>query len=134
MTVKFLDLRAAYEDLKAAIDDAISASLASGQYIGGSDVEAFEAAFGPAAAAARSAGQARTDSWIAAQEEVSRAEAARAGTTLARADLDRLALERSDLPTSVGDQAALDSAIAVVDRLAVDQQSRLDRLKALIAG
>ena len=89
--------------------------------------EAFEAAFGPAAAAARSAGQARTDSWIAAQEEVSR-------VVPARADLDRLALERSDLPTSVGDQAALDSAIAVVDRLAVDQQSRLDRLKALIAG
>lgn len=96
--------------------------------------QAFEAAFRPAEAAARSAGQSRSDSWIAAQEQVSRAEAARAGTTGARADLDRLALERSNLPTSVADQAALDSAIAVVDRLALDQQSRLDRLKALIAG
>lgn len=95
--------------------------------------QAFESAFGPAEAAARAAGANGSDSWIAAQEQVSRAEAARAGTMRALGDLDQLALERSNLPTSPEDQAALNSAITEVERLALDQQSRLDRLKALIA-
>ena len=70
--------------------------------------QAFEAAFGPAEAAARSAGQVRSDSWVAAQEEVSRAEAARTGTTRARADLDRFRMahgpfdERVDLRRNGG--------------------------------
>jgi dTDP-4-amino-4,6-dideoxygalactose transaminase len=45
VTVKFLDVGAAYEELKPAIDAAIAQSLSSGWYIGGPDVEAFEAAF-----------------------------------------------------------------------------------------
>jgi len=45
VTVKFLDVGAAYEELKPAIDAAIAQSLWSGWYIGGPDVEAFEAAF-----------------------------------------------------------------------------------------
>lgn len=43
--VPFLDLKAAYQELKTEIDSAILHSLESGWYIGGSDVEAFEAAF-----------------------------------------------------------------------------------------
>ena len=94
----------------------------------------FEAAFGPAEAAARSAGAANSDSWIAAQEQLSRVEAARAETTRALADLDQLALQRSNMPTSAEDYAAINSAIQDVQRLAQAQQLRLDRLRALIEG
>ncbi len=45
MTVKFLDLQAAYDALKAPIDAAVARVLTSGWYIGGPEVEAFEKAF-----------------------------------------------------------------------------------------
>ena len=93
----------------------------------------FTAVVGLADTAARSAGGPGSDSWIAAQEQLSRAEAARAGTTRALGDLDRLALDRSNLPTSLADQAALAAAKTEIERLTADQQARLDRLKILIA-
>lgn len=43
MTVPFLDLRAAYLELKPEIDDAVARVLNSGWYIVGEEVEAFEA-------------------------------------------------------------------------------------------
>ena len=43
MTVPFLDLRAAYIELKPEIDDAVARVLNSGWYILGDEVEAFEA-------------------------------------------------------------------------------------------
>jgi dTDP-4-amino-4,6-dideoxygalactose transaminase len=45
LTVKFLDLAASYRELKPEIDAAIARSLASGWYIGGPEVEAFETSF-----------------------------------------------------------------------------------------
>jgi dTDP-4-amino-4,6-dideoxygalactose transaminase len=45
MTVPFLDLGAAYGELQTEIEHAVLASLRSGWYIGGSDVEAFEQEF-----------------------------------------------------------------------------------------
>jgi dTDP-4-amino-4,6-dideoxygalactose transaminase len=45
MKVKFLDLRAAYEEVQEEIEAAILRVLRSGYYIGGPAVEAFEAAF-----------------------------------------------------------------------------------------
>ena len=42
MKVPFLDLQAAYEELKAPIDAAVARVLSSGHYIGGPEVEAFE--------------------------------------------------------------------------------------------
>ena len=42
MKVPFLDLRAAYFELKPEIDDAVARVLNSGWYIGGEEVEAFE--------------------------------------------------------------------------------------------
>ena len=44
-TVPFLDLHAAYAELKADIDAAVSRVLDSGHYIGGPEVERFEAEF-----------------------------------------------------------------------------------------
>ena len=46
MSVPFLDLRAAYLELRAEIDAAVQRVLCSGNYILGPEVEAFEAEFG----------------------------------------------------------------------------------------
>ena len=45
MSVKFLDLKAAYVELQDEIDAAVARVLASGQYIGGPEVAAFEREF-----------------------------------------------------------------------------------------
>jgi dTDP-4-amino-4,6-dideoxygalactose transaminase len=45
LSVKFLDLAAAYQELKPSIDAAVARSLASGWYIGGPEVEEFERSF-----------------------------------------------------------------------------------------
>ncbi len=45
MNVPFLDLHAGYVELKPQIDEAIARTLDSGYYIGGSEVEQFEAEF-----------------------------------------------------------------------------------------
>jgi dTDP-4-amino-4,6-dideoxygalactose transaminase len=45
MIIPFLDLGAAYRELQSEIDAAVARSLASGYYIGGPEVEAFEAEF-----------------------------------------------------------------------------------------
>ena len=43
--VPFLDLRAAYEELKAEVDEAVSRVLGSGYYLLGKELEAFEKEF-----------------------------------------------------------------------------------------
>ena len=45
MNIPFLDLGAAYRELQTEIDAAVARSLASGYYIGGPEVEAFEDEF-----------------------------------------------------------------------------------------
>lgn len=45
MSIPFLDLGAAYRELQTEIDAAVSRALASGYYIGGSEVEAFQGEF-----------------------------------------------------------------------------------------
>jgi dTDP-4-amino-4,6-dideoxygalactose transaminase len=45
MTVKFLDLKASFEEIQTEIEDAVLNSLRSGQYIGGPEVEMFETEF-----------------------------------------------------------------------------------------
>ena len=91
---------------------------------------AFDAAFAAADRATAAAGGTGTDSWSAAQQALSRLEAARSRTTTARAELDRIALERAAMPTSAADMALLERAIAEAERIALNQQVRLDDLKA----
>ena len=56
MSIPFLDLGAAYRELKPAIDAALARVLDSGRYIGGSEVAAFESEWAAYCGAAHCAG------------------------------------------------------------------------------
>ena len=89
----------------------------------------FDTDYAAASGAARAAGPRGSESWVVAQQAISRLEASRAETMAALADLNQLRLERADLPTNADDQAALETAIAFGDRIAAEQQARIDRLR-----
>lgn len=83
----------------------------------------------PAVRAATSgAGAAGSESWIEAQQALSRLEAARAPTATALAELDALSVRRTNLPINAGDLAALQGAIDAVSMLVRGQQETIDRL------
>ena len=95
---------------------------------------AFEAAHARASEAVRGGGAVGSDSWVAAQEVISRAEAARADTTRALVELDQLALARAGRPTNPADLAAIQAAVAEAERIAAGQQVRIDRLRGAVSG
>jgi len=89
----------------------------------------FDSALPAAQAAAGAAGASGSDSWIEAQQALSRLEAARARTTAALADLDRLAVERAGAGTlGPGDAERLRRATEEMQALADSQADRLRRL------
>jgi hypothetical protein len=88
----------------------------------------FDADYGAAARTMGRAGSTGSDSWIAAQQALSRIEAARGRTSDAATELHQLALERSGQAMSAADRQALDDAVAEADRLVAGQQARIDRL------
>jgi hypothetical protein len=89
----------------------------------------FDAALPAAQRASSAAGGAGSDSWIEAQQALSRLESARARTTAAVADLDRLAVERTSAGTlGGGDAERLRSAAAELQVLTDSQADRLQRL------
>ena len=90
---------------------------------------AFDAAFGPVQAAIGAAGPPESESWVAAQQALSRLEAVREPTTRALAELDRLALGRAEAATSAADLAALGAALSEAERIAAGQQQRIDGLR-----
>jgi hypothetical protein len=94
---------------------------------------AFEQAYAQALPLVRGAGAAGSDSWLIAQEAISRAEAARIGTTSALVDLDLLLADQSDDPTNAGIWSELQAARAAAAALAADQRGRLDSLKRAIS-
>jgi dTDP-4-amino-4,6-dideoxygalactose transaminase len=56
MTVPLNELLAGYRELEAEIDEAVARVLGSGRYVGGAELEAFEAAFAEHCGAARCVG------------------------------------------------------------------------------
>lgn len=92
--------------------------------------QAFAAAYDAAATAVARAGPSGSDTWVGAQEALSRLEAARGDTQAALSALDRLGTERSDRPTSLVDYAAIQAAIAEADRIAGGQNARIAALRA----
>ena len=91
--------------------------------------QAFDAAWPAAEAAARAAGASGSDSWIAAEQAISRLEAARMQTTEALAQLDLLASGRASMPTNPDDYQAIVGIQAVVQEIADEQQARIGRLR-----
>ena len=82
--------------------------------------------------AAARAGGAGSDSWVEAQQALSRAEAARALTVNVLAELDAFSLAQaaSTTPVSAADMAAILDAVREGQAIADRQQQRLDRLRA----
>lgn len=90
----------------------------------------FDAELGSTTAAVAADGAEGSDAWVTAQQAISRLEAARAPTTRAIAELDRLRIDRTGMPTNESDFASIEAAIVSAERLAEDQQARLDRLRS----
>ena len=91
---------------------------------------AGDAAFAEAVAAARPivsrAGGAGSDSWVAAQQAVSRAQTGRSATLQALADLDAFAIaQAAEGPLSTSDSAQLQTATSSLQALADGQQRQL---------
>jgi hypothetical protein len=94
---------------------------------------AFHAALPAAEQAVKRAGAVGSDGWIAAQQAVSRAEAAEMQTTRALADLDRFGSDRADAKAiSPPDLARLQAATAEIQRLAETHQTDIRRLQAAL--
>lgn len=89
----------------------------------------FDSALPAAQSAAGRAGAAGSDSWIEAQQALSRLESARARTTAAIADLDKLGVERAAAGTlGDGDAERLRAATAELQVLSDAQADRLQKL------
>lgn len=88
--------------------------------------EAFEAVLPAAASASGAAGEAGSEIWVAAQQAISRLEAARAPSVIALAELDRLAIVHAgtvELP-------AIAAAVRQVRELTESQGAQIDALRA----
>jgi len=94
---------------------------------------AFVAALGAARSRVGAAGGSGSDSWIEAQQAISRIEAARAATVGALAELDALSIARANVPTNRDDFSALMAAVESAAALARDQQAEIDRLRGSLS-
>ena len=90
---------------------------------------AFERDYDAAARAATRAGAEGSDSWMAAQQALSRVESAGGRASDAAAELHQLAVARAGQPISPTDQAALEAALDQADGIVAQQQARLNRIR-----
>ena len=96
---------------------------------------AFEALLPQARSAVRRAGAMSSDSWIAAQQEISRLEAVRAPTADALGELESLVLAGSrDAAANGADRQRISAAAAEVRTLADSQQAEIGTLNAALTG
>ena len=91
---------------------------------------AFGRAIDTAAAAVSSAGTAGSESWVAAQQAVSRAETARAPTLDALSDLSALAVAVAQRRANPADAQALREALDAVQAIADRQFARIGEVRA----
>jgi hypothetical protein len=113
-----------------ADDPAIAARVAALVAEGRGADGAFDRAIAAARPLVGRAGAAGSEGWIAAQQAISRAEAARAPTVRALADLDGFAVaEAQRRALSPGDIERLTAGTAALQALAAAQQEQLARLQ-----
>jgi hypothetical protein len=108
------------------VDPALAASLNQLVSDGTEGGRAFDAAVGEAEAAANAAGPAQSESWIVAQQALSRLEATRAASTKALADVDSIATARVQAKGGMtrADLAAVDAASSQL-RAVTDRQAQI---------
>jgi hypothetical protein len=114
-------------------DPAVAARVAA--FLGEAQAgdRAFRAALPAAETAVRRAGPVGSDSWIQAQQAVSRAQAAQAEATRTLADLDRYAVEQANAKAlSAADLQRLQAATADVQRLVASEHAEIVRLQAVL--
>lgn len=93
---------------------------------------AFETAYRQALPRARAAGPSGSDSWIIAQEAISRVEAARGPSTAAFAELNTFIIDRADEPTDPADHQAINASLAAAEAIVTDQATRITGLQRLV--
>ena len=113
-----------------AADPALDARISELLAIARKGEADFEAALPATRARAAEAGAAESESWVVAQQALSRLEAARAETVIALGDLDRLALARAAEPTNAEQYQALLAAVETAERIARAQHEEIERLRA----
>jgi hypothetical protein len=116
-----------------ASDPALLARVRELRAGGFAGAAAFETEARAAEAAAARAGASGSESWVVAQQALSRLEAARGPAAVALAELDRLLILRAAEPTAADDFAAIRMALAEVENLAADQQRRIDQVRSRIS-
>ena len=121
-------------DVAVASDPALRGRIAELRAQADAGQRAFDVAYGPAASAIGRAGPSESESWIEAQQALSRLEAARGPTTSALVALDALSTERSQTPTNDEDFVLIGAAIEAVSRIAGDQETRLGALRSRLGN
>jgi hypothetical protein len=111
-------------------DSALRQRTAELQRLAAEGDRAFDAVFGLTTIAVGAAGAEGSETWVHAQQAVSRLETTREPTTRALTELDQLAIGRALVPTNAADYAAVEAAIATVMAVAAGQQRQIDGLKA----
>ena len=122
-----------YPAVEVPSDPTLRARIAELRQQAAEGERSFAAALDPAEAVLARAGPAGSESWVEAQQALSRLEATRNATMRALAELDALVIARAEVATNREDFAAINAAIGEVERLAVSQQQRWDRLRGRLA-
>ena len=118
---------------EAPADPALRARVAELVRLARAGQAAFDTALAKARDAAAGAGAAGSDGWIAAHAAVSRVEAARAEVVTALAELDGLIVERARQPTSAGDLAMVNAALADVQAIVDRQGKELEAVRSSLS-
>jgi len=121
-------------DAPAAADPALAERIAAALTDVRAGQDAFEAELGVARPRIAAAGSAGSDSWIEAQQALSRLEGARAPTVQALALLDRMVVERAEAGLTPVDFEAIEAAITEAHGIAESQREEIARLAAKLSA
>lgn len=112
------------------VDPTLPARLAEFRAQAQTGDHAFATAIDVAAKAVSSAGAAGSESWVLAQQAVSRAESARAPTLDALSGLSALAIETAQRRANPEDAQAVQDALHAVQEIADGQTARINEIGA----
>ena len=113
------------------VDPALSAHLAALIDQAQAGDSAFQGVMGDAERLAEAAGKQQSESWVAAQQALSAAQAARAPTTRALGDIDALASNALETKGGIpaGNLAAIQQAAKTVSAIDRNQSDRIDAIE-----